>query len=132
MPFKAETAMASLLMRNQERAVPLSEIDATVPAGLSDIVGRCLERDLERRYPAAAEIVADLDAWQGKRPVMASIVMQAPKPTSKFPWKWVAPGAAVAIVAGILLAMPKTREMIFHPGSAGVRVSLVNSNLPAL
>src|SRR6202035_4609804 len=51
MPFKAETAMASLLMRNQERAVPLAEIDATVPAGLSDIVARCLERDLERRYP---------------------------------------------------------------------------------
>src|SRR6516162_4769295 len=44
MPYKAETAMASLLMRNQERAVPLSEIDATVPAGLSDIVSRCLER----------------------------------------------------------------------------------------
>src|ERR1700675_4983552 len=55
MPYKAETAMASLLMRNQERAVPLAEIDATVPAGLSDIVSRCLERDLERRYPNAAE-----------------------------------------------------------------------------
>src|SRR5580700_5478648 len=54
MPFKAETAMASLLMRNQERAVPLAEIDATVPAGLSDIVSRCLERDLDRRYPSAA------------------------------------------------------------------------------
>src|SRR5215472_3915326 len=117
MPFKAETAMASLLMRNQERAVPVAEIDATVPAGLSDIVARCLERDLDRRYPTAAEIISDLDAWQGKRPVMASIIMQAPKPASKIPRKWVAPGAAVVVAAGIFLAIPKTRQIVFHPGT---------------
>ena len=133
MPFKAETAMASLLMRNQERAVPVGEIDATVPAGLSDIVSRCLERDLERRYPNAAEIIADLDAWQGKRPVMASIIMQAPKPPSKIPWKWVAPGAAVVLAAGVFLAVPKTREMIFRPVvTTGGRPGLVNASLPAL
>jgi len=136
MPYKAETAMASLLMRNQERAVPLSEIDATVPAGLSDIVSRCLERDLTRRYQTAAEIVADLDAWQGKRPVMASIIMQAPKQPAKIPWKWVAPGAAVLVIAG-LMAVPRVRELIFRPGvtvnnggaSSG---AVVNANLPAL
>jgi eukaryotic-like serine/threonine-protein kinase len=131
MPFKAETAMASLLMRNQERAVPLAEIDATVPAGLSDIVARCLERDLERRYPSAAEITADLDAWQGKRPVMASIIMQAPKPAGKIPWKWVAPGAAVVVAAGLFLAIPKTREIIFRPAVGGAS-SVVNPGVPAL
>jgi len=117
MPFKAETAMASLLMRNQERAVPLSEIDATVPAGLSDIVSRCLERDLSKRYASAAEIIADLDAWQGKMPVMASIIMQAPPKPRPFPWKWVAPGAAVVLVGGILV-VPQTRHMIFGPHAA--------------
>jgi eukaryotic-like serine/threonine-protein kinase len=133
MPFKAETAMASLLMRNQERAVPVGEIDATVPPGLSDIVSRCLERDLERRYPNAAEIVADLDAWQGKRPVMASIIMQAPKPPSKIPWKWVAPAGAVVLAAGMLLAIPRTREMIFGTSNrGGGAVAIVNTGLPAL
>jgi tetratricopeptide (TPR) repeat protein/TolB-like protein len=131
MPFKAETAMASLLMRNQERAVPLADIDASVPAGLSDIVSRCLERDLERRYPSAAEIIADLDAWQGKRPVMASIIMQAPKKPRKIPWKWVAPGAAVLVAAGLFVAIPKTREMIFRP-PVGSASSVVNPRLPAL
>jgi tetratricopeptide (TPR) repeat protein/predicted Ser/Thr protein kinase len=120
MPFKAETAMASLLMRNQERAVPLSEIDATVPAGLSDIVSRCLERDLERRYPSAAEIVADLDAWQGKRPVMASMIMQVPKPPRQIPWKWIAPAASVLVAGSLFLAIPQTRRLIFKPTSGQV------------
>src|ERR1700675_4242759 len=114
MPFKAETAMASLLMRNQERAVPLAEIDATVPAGLSDIVGRCLERDLDRRYPNAVEIIADLDAWQGKRPVMASIIMQAPKQPRVIPWNWIAPAATVLALSALFLAIPGTRRLIFR------------------
>ena len=132
MPFKAETAMASLLMRNQERAVPLAEIDATVPAGLSDIVSRCLERDLESRYPNAAEIVADLDAWQGKRPVMASIIMRAPKPHRVIPWKWVAPAGAVLVAALILLAIPGIRQIVFRAPAAGNASSVVNPGLPPL
>jgi serine/threonine protein kinase len=132
MPFKAETAMASLLMRNQERAVPLAEIDATVPAGLSDIVSRCLERDLDRRYPNAAEIIADLDAWQGKRPVMASIVMQAPKQPRVIPWNWIVPAATVLALSGLLLAIPKTRHWLFPSAVTGGRAGVINTSLPAL
>src|SRR5258707_14390587 len=106
MRSRAEPAMASLLMRNQERAVPLADIDATVPAGLSDIVSRCLERDLARRYPNAAEIVADLDAWQGKRPVMASIVMREPRQPRLVPWNWKVPAATVLALSGLVLKMP--------------------------
>jgi len=132
MPFKAETAMASLLMRNQERAVPLADIDATVPAGLSDIVSRCLERDLDRRYPNAAEIIADLDAWQGKRPVMASIVMQAPKQPRVIPWNWIVPAVTVLALSGLLVAIPKTRHLLFPAAVTGGRAGVVNTSLPAL
>jgi serine/threonine protein kinase/tetratricopeptide (TPR) repeat protein/TolB-like protein len=132
MPFKAETAMASLLMRNQERAVPLADIDATVPAGLSDIVSRCLERDLERRYASAAEIIADLDAWQGKRPVMASIIMQPPGQPRVIPWKWIAPAATVLVFSGLFLAIPKTRHLLFSAPGTGGRPGILNPGLPAL
>ena len=33
MPFHAESAIASLVKRTQERAIPLSEVDTTIPAG---------------------------------------------------------------------------------------------------
>jgi tetratricopeptide (TPR) repeat protein len=104
MPFKADTAMASLLKRNQERALPASEIDATIPKGLSDIVSKCLERDLNLRYQSAQEILADLDAVQGKRPSSASVVTQPavtqPAFYQRVPWKWIA-AAALALALGL-------------------------------
>ena len=48
MPFHAESAIASLVKRTQERAVPLVEVDAAIPPALSNIVSKCLERDPRR------------------------------------------------------------------------------------
>jgi hypothetical protein len=41
MPYKADSAMASLLRRNQERAIPAAELDNR-PERISDIVAKCL------------------------------------------------------------------------------------------
>lgn len=66
MPFKADSVIASLLKRTQQRAVPISEIDKNIPGVLSNIVSKCLERDPALRYQNAEELLADLRAWQGK------------------------------------------------------------------
>ena len=98
-PYKADTAMASLLRRNQERAIPAAELDATVPKGLSDIVSKCLERELTHRYQSVQEILNDLDAFQGARPISASMA-----PTTivvgqrTIPWKWISAGALGVVV----------------------------------
>ena len=125
MPFKADTAMASLLKRNQERALPASEIDATIPKGLSDIVSKCLERDLNLRYQSAQEILTDLDAWQGKRPISASLVMPAPAVKRQIPWKWISAGALAAVlaVAGWELSGKLTSKTA-SKAAAGPEVSL--------
>jgi tetratricopeptide (TPR) repeat protein/predicted Ser/Thr protein kinase len=103
-PYKAESAMGSLLLRNQTRAIPASDLDASVPKGLSDIVGKCLERDLDLRYQSAQEILADLDAVQGKRLSSASVMTQPavtqPAFSQRVPWKWIA-AAALALALGI-------------------------------
>jgi len=98
LPFKAETAVASLLKRNQERARPAAELDASIPKALSDIVSKCLERDLNIRYQSAQEILEDLDAWQSKRPISASVMMPAPAPPRAVPWKWIAMAAALLLL----------------------------------
>ena len=45
MPFRAESMVASLLKRTQQRAVPLSEVDKKIPGTLSNIIAKCLEKD---------------------------------------------------------------------------------------
>jgi len=67
MPFKADSTLASLIKRTQERVSPVSDQDNTIPRSVSNIVTKCLERDLDLRYKTAAELLADLETWQGKR-----------------------------------------------------------------
>ncbi len=67
MAFKADSALASLIKRTQEQVAPVSDHDASIPRSVSSIVQKCLERDLELRYKTAAELLADLETWQGKR-----------------------------------------------------------------
>jgi serine/threonine protein kinase/tetratricopeptide (TPR) repeat protein len=67
MPFHADSALASLIKRTQERAIPVSDHDANIPGALSGIVSKCLETDPNLRYQTATEMLRDLDSWQGKR-----------------------------------------------------------------
>ena len=60
LPFVADTMMATLLKRVQEKAVPPCTIDSAVPRNLSDLVMKCLEADREKRYQTIGEILADL------------------------------------------------------------------------
>jgi serine/threonine protein kinase/lipopolysaccharide biosynthesis regulator YciM len=124
-PYKADTAMASLLKRNQERALPAAELDATIPKGLSDIVSKCLERDLNLRYQTAQEILTDLDAWQGKRPISASLVIPGQIPKREVPWKWIAAGTlAVAVAIGGWALSGKLTSKTGSKAAAGPEVSL--------
>ena len=67
MPFHAESAIASLVKRTQERAVPLAEVDTTIPPALSAVVSKCLERNPEDRYASVQELIDELEIWQGKK-----------------------------------------------------------------
>ena len=64
-PFHADSALASLIKRTQERVVPVSDLDHSIPTALSQIVSRCLERDVALRYQSAAQLLADLELWRG-------------------------------------------------------------------
>jgi tetratricopeptide (TPR) repeat protein/predicted Ser/Thr protein kinase len=66
-PFKADSMLASLIKRTQERAIPVSDHDDSIPGALSGIVSKCLERDQNLRYQNATELLRELESWQGKR-----------------------------------------------------------------
>src|SRR5215472_6357451 len=123
-PFRAESAIASLVKRTQERAVPLSDVDPTIPPALSAIAAKCLERDPKARYNTVQELIDDLDVFEGKRPrstgagraLRASVFADPAIQTGaeaktaaaakKFPLKWVGAGVvALALAAGIGIAV---------------------------
>ncbi|RXH58098.1 serine/threonine-protein kinase [Granulicella sibirica] len=105
-PFYAESAIASLLMRTQQRAAPLVDVDRNIPGTLSNIVAKCLEKDPPKRYQSAESLDADLRAWQsggGARSISASTTQQRVNRVRELPWlKIGATGALIAVIgAGI-------------------------------
>jgi serine/threonine protein kinase/tetratricopeptide (TPR) repeat protein len=123
-PYKADTAIASLMRRTQERAIPASETDSTVPKGLSFIVSKCLERNPKERFQTAREILHALQAWKGNPTVspLASqhpTISQAPRSVqislnlpSNRGGLWLT-GAGVLIL--LFFAIPASRHLVFHP-----------------
>jgi tetratricopeptide (TPR) repeat protein/TolB-like protein len=102
-PFYAESVIASLLMRAQQRAVPLSDIDKLIPGILSNIVAKCLETDPALRYQNAEAVLADLHAWQGKggkSRVSASPTRMRINRARQLPWPQIALTAVLMILTG--------------------------------
>ncbi len=99
-PYKAESALASLIKRNQERAIPVTDHDGTIPLALSNIVSKCLERDTSLRYQSAADLLVDLEAWQGKRAAATLGFQPAVEPWGRtINWPLFTGIAAVVVVA---------------------------------
>jgi len=102
MPFQAESALASLIKRTQERAVPISDHDGTIPRSLTNIVNRCLERDPTLRYASVAELLRDLDAWkdQGAAASRSSSISLPWRPSlPALPWPVLIGIATVLVLA---------------------------------
>ena len=103
MPYHAESAIASLVKRTQEHAVPLTEVDAAIPLELSQIVGKCLERDPAARFASMQELIDEIEIWQGKKrrsgESLIAPPIPKPVPAKPFPVKWIAAGVAAVVLA---------------------------------
>jgi tetratricopeptide (TPR) repeat protein len=121
-PFHAESVIASLLMRAQQRAIPLAGIDKLIPGILSNIVAKCLETDPALRYQNAAELLGDLHAWQGKggsSKVSASSARMRMNRIREVPWPRIAITAVLMVLtaAGItwyLRTRPQVGKVLAH------------------
>lgn len=94
--YPAESAIASLVKRTREHAVPVSDLDQSIPVVLSKIVGRCLELDPQQRYQSVTDVLADLERWQNKTAI------EFPKVRTPRVWtlrRWTYVGLGVAVLA---------------------------------
>lgn len=72
------------------------QLDATIPRDLETICIKCLERDPDKRYTSAAEVVAELQRFLHGEPIHARPVSAAEKV-----WRWCRrrPGVALLLVS---------------------------------
>src|SRR5438552_2380626 len=145
-PYKADTAIASLMKRTHERAVPASDVDASVPVSLSVIVSRCLERDPKDRYESATELLRELDAWSSDPALAAMPASHASVPPtpptapatdspisgprsvqislnlpSQRSWMWAALTLGFVV---LFFAIPVTRHLVFRPAVESTETSI--------
>src|SRR5882762_9293212 len=119
-PFPADTTMGKLWKRTNEVARPLGELDKTIPPSVSEIVRRCLEIDPQKRFASAAELLQQVEAWQGpKAGTHVSIQRVGGLPAYV---KWAAAGLAVALVAAGFFLRPRVGA---HPAAPHAPVSLL-------
>jgi serine/threonine protein kinase/tetratricopeptide (TPR) repeat protein len=125
-PYRAETALATMLKRTQERARPPAERVPEIPRYVNDVVVRCLEIKPELRYQKAVDILQDLGARQTRRGTMA-LRLPRFRMVEEFPTKWIAPGLAlmVLLVLGIVF-----RGKIFGPGTKPAEPAISLAILP--
>jgi serine/threonine protein kinase/tetratricopeptide (TPR) repeat protein len=108
-PYKADSALATLLKRTQERPPPPAEVDPTIPKAISDVVMKCLEIDRDHRYSTTREILEDLghEMPTSVRTVAPTLPPAIPTPQVEgiLPFvryrTWIAGGAAVVLLAAL-------------------------------
>jgi eukaryotic-like serine/threonine-protein kinase len=112
--FSGESTMQIMYRRVKHKPRDPREINHELPAYLSRIILRCLEKDPAKRYQTVHEVLLDLEA--GRNPTASrgprSTQITVTLPASRGWWGAV---AAVAALIVLLLIIPPTRRLILSP-----------------
>ncbi|HMB91699.1 MAG TPA: protein kinase, partial [Rhodothermales bacterium] len=101
-PFKGDYPEAIVYSVLNEDATPLTALNPNVPPDLEHVVGLCMEKSKDLRYPSMADLLADLEVWAQEKDV--------PRPSSVRPVLIV--GMSVLATLLVLLAIAPIRQEI--------------------
>ena len=106
LPFPGESAGVVVQSILQAPPAPLREKRPEVPAPVEAVLARLMEKDPEKRYQSAQQLLEDLQRVRAGPASLAGVRVAAPAP-SRRNWMW-AVGAIVAALV-LLAAWPKNR-----------------------
>jgi hypothetical protein len=93
-PFRAETAVETVVQVIYQDPVPPSQLNATVPRDLETVCLKCLHKEPERRYVSAAALAEDL-----RRYLLGQVIAARPVGPLERAGKWIRRNRAVASLA---------------------------------
>ncbi|HDT14195.1 MAG TPA: tetratricopeptide repeat protein [Candidatus Aminicenantes bacterium] len=130
-PFEGDTALAVGMKHKGETPRPPRQLNAQVPDELDRAILRCLEKDKEKRYQSAGELLADLANIEKGLPTTARVVRERKPLTSRE--ITVTLGVRKLIVpAVVLVAVVLVGLLVWHPWSKNGAVPLPPSDKPSL
>src|ERR1700676_4742721 len=99
-PFKAATALDTILQVVADDPVPLRQLQSKTPRDLETICLKCLQKAPGKRYATAADLAEDLRRFQAQEPIQARPVGRLERGV-----KWAKRRPAVAgLLAALVLA----------------------------
>ena len=99
-PFRAATAIDTVVQVRFDEPVPLSRLNPSVPRDLETVCLKCLEKEPSRRYATAAEFAEDLTRFAEGRPVKARPI--------RWPiriWRWTRRNPRVAALSTAVFSL---------------------------
>jgi serine/threonine-protein kinase len=135
-PFKGETPLVVAMKHKTERPRDPKETNPQVPEALSRLILRCLEKDREKRFQSAEEVLVDLKAI-GRQIPSTGVTSGGVTKTLHFGLKrslrlgLIAAAILVLAVAGYLL-FSRRGKVEGTPGGTAVAPSAYKSSLAVL
>jgi serine/threonine protein kinase len=102
LPHEGSSGIETIRRKLSQRVVPVRARNPAVPEGLETLVGLCLERRRENRYPGAAALRDDLARFAGGEPVLARPVSPVTRALQALRRNAIPLSAAAAAVLGVL------------------------------
>src|SRR5579859_4241769 len=119
-PYPSDAALGTLWKRLQEKPKSPTEVDASVPKALSDMVMSALEIEPEKRMASAREMARQLEIWLGPSAGSSTIILPAPR-TAPY-WKWASAALGVLLVGALIVFRVKVPS---KPAPAHAPVSVL-------
>jgi len=104
-PFKGDSPYSVALQRLTKAPPDPRSLQPDIPEALVHIIMKCLERERERRYQNAEELILDIDAWV-KEPSTWKFPGPEPAPIGIRVWTWIkAKRIPLAFLAVVILSI---------------------------
>ena len=113
-PFRAATALDTILQVLTEEPVPLRQLNPQAPLDLETIAQKCLQKEPAKRYATAQALADDLGRYLNGEPILARPVGALERAA-----KWVRRNAVVsALAASAVSVMVSGTAVAWWPGWA--------------
>jgi len=132
-PFDGDTTISIALKHRNEQPPDPGEINYRIPDDLSHLILKCLEKDKEKRYQSANEVLLDLNKIEDEIPTTERIQIRDRTRTKRLKSRYrpvgiaaIAIGVIIIIISGYLLLNKNQKEQI-TPAVSSEAISWSNS-----